>query len=75
LVYSGAVHRQSGKLAEIVVFGPPNLSGGCPQILDQIYKITPISNLVSYKGCLLVERPERFGSKRNKKKKETSVEK
>jgi len=29
--------------------------------LDQISKITPISNILSYKGCLSVEWPRRFG--------------
>jgi len=40
--------------------------------LNQISKITLISDLHSYKGCLSVERPRTLGGKR---KKETSVEK
>ena len=48
------------------VLGPPNFNGVRLQILDQIFKITPISDL-SYKGCLLFERPRRFGGERNKK--------
>jgi len=51
--------------------GPPNFNGGRPQILDQISKITPISDLLSYKGCLSIERPWTFGAKEKK----TSVEK
>jgi len=27
----------------------PNFNGGRPQILDEMYKITPISDLLSYK--------------------------
>jgi len=30
-------------------------------MLDQISKITPISDLLSYKGCLSVERPRTLG--------------
>jgi len=54
--------------------GPPNFNGGRPQILDPIFKITPISNQLSYKGSLLVEPSRRYVGKR-KRKKETSVEK
>ena len=42
-------------------FEPPNFNGGCPQILDQISKTTPIFDLLSYKGNLLVERPRTLG--------------
>jgi len=37
--------------------------------MDQISKITPISDLLSYKGCLSVEQPWRFGSERKKRTK------
>jgi len=56
------------------VLGPANFNGGRPQIVDPISEITPISDLLSYKGCLLVERPQTSVGKR-KKKKETSAEK
>jgi len=49
--------------------------GGRTQILDQNYKITRISDLISYKGCLSVERPRRFGGERKKRNREISVEK
>jgi len=48
--------------------------GVAPNILDQIYKITRISDLLSYKGCLSVEQPQRFGTKKRKIEK-TFVEK
>jgi len=38
---------------------------GRPQILDQISKITPIFDLLNYKGSLSVERPQTLGG--NKK--------
>jgi len=38
-------------------FGPQIVPGGRPQMLDQIFKTTPISDLHSYKGCLSVELP------------------
>jgi len=38
------------------------------QIVDPISKITSISDLLSYKGCLLVKRPCILGGKRKKKK-------
>jgi len=46
--------------------------GIASQILDQIYKITPISNLLSYKGCLSVKQLEDSAAK-EKRKKETSI--
>jgi len=46
----------------------PNFNGGT-QILDQILKNTPISDCLSNKGCLSVERPRRFSGERKKKKK------
>jgi len=41
-----------------------------PQILDPIYKITPIFDLLSYKGSLSVEPSRRSVGKRQKRKKE-----
>ena len=57
-----AVHQQSGKLTEIRtqcwgLLGPANFDGGRPKIVYPLSKITPISDLLSYKSCLLVERP------------------
>ena len=70
MLHSGAVHRQSGNLTEIgttwAVLGPKILMGVAPQILDPICKITPISDLLSYKGCLSVERPRKLGSESKK---------
>ena len=45
------------KFAPEIVMGvaPP------PKKLDPISKITPISDLLSYKGCLSVERPRTVG--------------
>ena len=57
-------------------FGAPNFNGGevAPQILDPIFKITPIADLVSLKGSLLVAPSRRsFGERKKKKKKETSA--
>jgi len=48
--------------------------GVAASILDLIYKITPTSDLLSYKGCLKVEQPQRFGTKKRKIE-ATSVEK
>ena len=54
-------------------FGARKFQWGSPPKFwtNFLKKITPISDLLSYKGCLLVERPRRFGGKR--KKEETSV--
>ena len=41
--------------------GPKIVMGFVLQILDQISKITPVSDLLSYKGCLSVERPRTLG--------------
>ena len=49
------------------VLGPQILMGVAPQVLDQISEITPISDLLSYKGCLSVERPQTLGGRRKKK--------
>ena len=49
------------------VWCPQILMGVDPQILDQISKIIPISDLLSYKGCLSVERPRTFGGEKNPK--------
>ena len=48
----------------------PNFNGGRPQILDPIYKVIPISDLLSYKGSLSVEPSEDPLAKEKKKKKE-----
>jgi len=40
-----------------------------PKIVDPISKITPISDLLSYKGCLSGERPRTLGDERKKRKK------
>ena len=57
-------------------FWPPNFNGGRPQIFDPIYKMVPISDLLSYKGSLSVEPSRRsIGKRKRKRKKETSVEK
>jgi len=52
-----------------VGLGPQILIGAGPYIFDQISKITPISDLLSYKGCLSAMRPRTFCSKRKKGKK------
>jgi len=50
--------------------GPPNFNGGRRQILDPIFKITPISDLLSYKGSLLVQPSQRsIGERKRKRKK------
>jgi len=52
--------------------------GVAPQILDPIFKTTPISDHMSYKGSLSVEPSRRSLAKEKKKKKKerkTSVEK
>jgi len=49
--------------------GPQILMGVGPQISDKLYKITPISDLLSYKGSLLVEPSRRSFGERKKKKK------
>ena len=41
--------------------------GGRPQIVDPISKITPISDLLSSKGCLSVERPWTFGGEKKER--------
>jgi len=51
------------------------LMRGPRQILDQIYKMTPISDLLSYKGSLSVEPSRKEGERKKNKGKETSVEK
>ena len=45
----------------------PHILWGSPQIVDPISKITPISDLLSYEGCLSVERPRTLGGKRKKR--------
>jgi len=61
LLRSGAMHRQIVKLTKIEtrweVWGPAYFNGGSPQIVDKISKITPISDLLSYKSCPSVEQP------------------
>jgi len=50
--------------------------GGCPpQIVDPISKIAPISDLLSYKGCLYIGPATSNIRRRKEKRKETSVEK
>jgi len=53
------------------VGGPQILMGGHPQIVHPISKITPklISDLLSNKGCLSVERPRTLGGERKKRNK------
>jgi len=68
------VHRKSGKFTEIrtqhwVGLGPANFNGDCSQIVDPISKISPISDLLSYKDCLSVERPRTLGDESKKRKK------
>jgi len=76
LFWSSAPTKWKIDWPKLGVVGPPNFNGSRPQILDQIYKITPISDLLSYKGCLSVEQPQKSSGKRKKeKKKKTSVEK
>jgi len=41
---------------------------GRPQILHPISEITPISDLLSYKGCLSVERRQTTGERKKRKK-------
>jgi len=67
----GAVDRRSRRSSEnwpkLGVLGPQILMGDGPQISDQLYKITPISDLLSYKGSLLVEPSRRsFGEKKER---------
>jgi len=47
---------------------PPILMGVAPQNVDPIYKITPISDLLSYKGSLLVEPSRRSVGERKKER-------
>ena len=62
------------KLTEIWgVSVPHNFNGGSPKFWTKFLKLH-ISDLLSHKGCPLVERPRTFGGKRTKSKKETSVE-
>jgi len=58
-------------------FGNQILMWVAPEILDPIYKMIPISDLLSYKGSLSVEPSRRSVGKRIKikRKKATSVEK
>ena len=57
-----------------VGWSPKNFNEDMPPNFGPFFKITPISDLLNYKGCLYIERPQRFGGEREKKK-ETSVEK
>jgi len=57
------------KLTEIGGSSPQILMGVASQILDQISKITPISDLLHYKGFLSVKRLRTFGGEKKEKEK------